>query len=137
MTRLLPKAGARRASHRSLRGRPFAHAGDQHGAMPDIAALVASLGGMAQKQQLVARGARDLDLTGAVRRGEVERARQGWYTTLPRDDPAVRAVRVGGRLTGMSAVIALGGWSLGRHPLHVSLRDNAARLRTPWNRHVK
>jgi hypothetical protein len=104
--------------------------------MPDIAALVASLGGMAQKQQLVARGARDLDLTLAVRRGEVERARQGWYTTLPSDDPRVRAVRVGGRLTGMSAVIALGGWSLGRHPLHVSLRDNAARLRTPWNRHV-
>jgi hypothetical protein len=104
--------------------------------MPDIAALVESLGGMAQKQQLVARGARDLDLTLAVRRGEVSRARQGWYTTLPDDDARVRAVRVGGRLTGISAVIALGGWALGRFPLHVSVHDNAARLRTPWNRFV-
>jgi hypothetical protein len=105
--------------------------------MLDIAALVESLGGMAQKQQLVARGARDLDLTLAVRRGDVSRARQGWYTTLPLDDPRVRAVCVGGRLTGISAVIALGGWALGRFPLHVSVHDNAARLRTPWSRFVR
>ena len=105
--------------------------------MADIAALVDSLGGMAQKRQLVRRGARDLDLTLAVRRGEVVRARQGWYTTLPESDPRVRAVRVGGRLTGISAVIAAGGWVLDRHPLHVSVHDNAARLRTPHNRYVK
>jgi len=105
--------------------------------MPGIAQMVASLGGMAQKQQLVALGARDLDLTHAVKRGEVQRARQGWYTTLPENDPRVRAVRVGGRLTGISAVIALGGWVFGRHSLHVSVHDNAARLRTPWNRHIR
>jgi len=105
--------------------------------MPDIDQLVASLGGMAQKRQLVARGARDYDLTLAVRRGEVVRARQGWYTTMPETDPAVRAVRVGGRLTGISAVIAAGGWALGRFPLHVSVHENAARLRTPTNRYVK
>jgi hypothetical protein len=104
--------------------------------MADIAALVERLGGMAQKRQLVALGARDLDLTLAVRRGGVIRARQGWYTTLPDDDPRVRAVRVGGRLTGISAVIAAGGWVLGRHPLHVSVHGNAARLRTPSNRFV-
>ena len=105
--------------------------------MADIAALVEHFGGMAQKQQLVARGARDLDLTLAVRRGEVVRARQGWYTTLPESDVRVRAVRVGGRLTGISAVIAAGGWVLGSHPLHVSVHDNAARLRSPTNRFVK
>jgi hypothetical protein len=105
--------------------------------MPDIAALVDSLGGMVQKRQLVVRGARDIDLTLAVRRGEVQRARQGWYTTLPNDDSRVRAVRVGGRLTGISAVIALGGWALGTFPLHVSVHANAARLRTPWNRFVQ
>jgi len=105
--------------------------------MRDVAGMVASLGGMAQKQQLVALGARDLDLTGSVRRNETRRARQGWYTTLPDSDPRVSAVRVGGRLTGISAIIALGGWVLARHPLHVSLRDNAARLRTPWNRHIR
>ena len=105
--------------------------------MTDIAALVDGLGGMAQKQELVRRGARDFDLTLAVRRGDVVRARQGWYTTLPEVDPRVKAVRVGGRLTGISAVIAAGGWVLGRHPLHVSVHDNAARLRSPTNRFVK
>lgn len=104
--------------------------------MVDVASLVLDLGGMAQKRQLVARGARDLDLTNAVRRGEVLRARQGWYTTLSATDAAVRAVRVGGRLTGVSAVAAAGGWVHGRHPLHVSVPANAARLRSQTNRFV-
>lgn len=102
--------------------------------MTDIAAIVHSLGGMAQKRQLVRRGARDIDLTRAVRDGDVIRARQGWYTTLPASDVRVRAVRVGGRLTGISAVSALGGWVLGAHHLHVSVPDNAARLRTQQSR---
>jgi very-short-patch-repair endonuclease len=102
--------------------------------MPDIAALVQSLGGMAQKRQLVAKGARDLDLTVAVRSGEVIRVRNGWYSTLSEQDPQLRAVRVGGRLTGISALVARGAWVLGSHPLHVSVRPNAARLRTQWNR---
>jgi very-short-patch-repair endonuclease len=105
--------------------------------MPDIASVVTSLGGIAQKQQLVRRGARDLDLTRAVRDGTVFRARQGWYSTLPPMDPRVQAVRVGGRLTGISAVREAGGWGLGRHPLHVSLHDNAARLRSRANRRVR
>lgn len=105
--------------------------------MPDIAEIVDSLGGLAQKQQLVARGARDLDLTRAVRAGEVGRARQGWYTTLPETDLRVRAVRVGGRLTGISAIIQADGWVLGEYPLHVSVRDNAARLRSQHNRRVR
>ena len=103
--------------------------------MTDVAAMVRRLGGMAQKQQLVRRGARDLDLTRAVRSGEVSRARLGWYTVLPASDARVRAVRVGGRLTGISAIEARGGWVLGGHPLHVSVPENAARLRTQQNRH--
>ena len=103
--------------------------------MPDIARMVAALGGMAQKQQLVRRGARDLDLTRAVRSGEVVRVRNGWYSTLSEQSPELRAVRVGGRLTGISAVIALGGWVLGPHRLHVAVNENAARLRTQHNRH--
>ena len=105
--------------------------------MADIAKIVNSLGGMAQKQQLVARGAHDLELTRAVRSGSVMRARQGWYTTLPEQDPRVLAVRVGGRLTGISALIAAGAWVRGRFPLHVSVHDNAARLRSPWNRFLR
>lgn len=103
--------------------------------MHDVKAMVELLGGMAQKQQLVRVGARDLDLTRAVRSGEVTRARQGWYTTLDDRSPEVQAVRIGGRLTGLSAIHALGGWVLSPPPLHVSLPPNAARLRSRWNRH--
>ncbi len=104
--------------------------------MRDVAEIVDSLGGIAQKQQLVARGVRDIDLTRAVREGTASRARQGWYTTLPDADSRVRAVRVGGRLTGISAIVQAGGWVLGSHPLHVSVPDNAARLRSQHNRRV-
>ncbi|WP_219948309.1 type IV toxin-antitoxin system AbiEi family antitoxin domain-containing protein [Salinibacterium sp. M195] len=102
--------------------------------MADVRELVDELDGLAQKRQLVARGASDYDLTHAVRRGEVVRARQGWYTTADPSEPRVRAVRVGGRLTGISAIVDWGGWVLGEHPLHVSVAHNAARLRSQWNR---
>ena len=99
-----------------------------------IADWVDELGGMAQKQQLVRRGAGDRHLTAAVRSGEVTRVRNGWYTTLPADDPRVRAVRVGGRLTGVSAIAAWGGWVERSTTLHVAVPVNAARQRSPGNR---
>ena len=102
----------------------------------DIATLVRRLGGMAQKQQLVALGARDHHLTDAVRRGAVTRARQGWYTVLPPMEPRVRAVRVGGRLTGSSAIAAMGGWVRQEGPLHVAVPRNAARLRSQTDRRL-
>ena len=102
--------------------------------MTNIAAVVHELGGVAQKRQLVKRGARDEELTRAVRAGEVIRVRQGWYSTLASDAPAVRAIRVGGRLTGISALIAAGAWVLGSHPLHVAVHRNASRLRNPGDR---
>lgn len=102
--------------------------------MVEIREIVESLGGIAQKRQLVARGAQDHDLTRAVRERSVTRARQGWYTTVDASEPRVRAVRVGGRLTGISAIQDWGGWVLGDHPLHVSVASNAARLRNQWNR---
>jgi len=104
--------------------------------MNSIAAIVRSLGGIAQKQQLIRRGARDRDLTLAVGVGAVIRARQGWYTTLSATDARVRAVRVGGRLTGISAVEQAGGWVLGTHRFHVSVPRNAARLRSQFNRRL-
>jgi very-short-patch-repair endonuclease len=105
--------------------------------MPDIAAIVTRLGGLAQKQQLVTRGARDLDLTRAVRSREVVRVRNGWYSTWAESDPRLRAVRVGGRLTGISAVLAWEGWARDTDTLHVSVPANAARLRNQWNRHKR
>jgi very-short-patch-repair endonuclease len=104
------------------------------GAMASVREMVDGLGGLAQKRQLVALGASDWMLTRAVRRGEVHRARQGWYSTIPESEPVLRAARVGGRLTGMSALIELGCWSWREHPLHVSVPRGAARLRKQWDR---
>ena len=46
-------------------------------------------------------------------------------------------MRVGGRLTGLSAIEALGGWVLGTHPLHVAVPTNAARLRSQRRRDIR
>jgi very-short-patch-repair endonuclease len=106
--------------------------------MSIVAQWVDSLGGFAQKQQLARLGATDRSLTLAVCEGSVRRARQGWYSTVPDDDPRFRAVRCGGRLTGLSAIRALGGWALNRDGvLHVSLPPNASRLRSPRSRRVR
>ncbi|MFP7760628.1 hypothetical protein [Marisediminicola sp. LYQ85] len=102
--------------------------------MNDLADTVIELGGMAQKQQLVKRGFRDRDLTRAVRAGDVVRARNGWYSTLPETDARLRAVRVGGRLTGVSSIAERGGWVTAAPVLHVAAPPNAARLRSQHNR---
>lgn len=91
---------------------------------------IADAGGVLHKRQLVALGARDRDLTRAVRSGDVRRPRRGWYSTLPPTDPRFVAVAVGGRLTGAAAVALVGGWLwLWRPPITVSVPRNAARLR--------
>jgi very-short-patch-repair endonuclease len=95
-----------------------------------IAELVAARGGFATTRQLRAAGATERMLTAAVRFRGVRRARNGWYSTAHPADPRFRAVRVGGRLTGLSAFRAWGGWVLPRGgPLHVAVPYNAARLR--------
>jgi hypothetical protein len=105
--------------------------------MRDIAEVIRRLGGMVQKRQLVRLGAHDRQLTAVVRSGDVVRVRNGWYSTLSEDAEQLRAVRVGGRLTGISALIASGAWVLGTHPLHVSVPVNSSRLRAQWNRHQR
>lgn len=70
-------------------------------------------------------------MSALVREGALVRPRQGWYSVLPPSDPRFRAVAIGGRLTGVSALHEMGAWML-RPPavLHVSVPRNAARLRT-------
>jgi very-short-patch-repair endonuclease len=101
--------------------------------MRDIVSVINSLGGMARRPRLLRAGIRDRELGAAVRSGEIIRARCGWYTTMAKDDPRVRAVRVGGRLSGISALDP-DAWIIGDHPLHVTVTVNAARLRDQWDR---
>lgn len=93
-------------------------------------------GGAAGRAYLVARGHSDRHLAAAVGAGAVVRARRGWYSIWPDDDPRTHALRVGGRLTGLSAVAAMGGWVRRPGRMHVALPVNASRLRCPHRRTV-
>lgn len=103
----------------------------------DAAHLVVCHGGALDRRRLHELGATDHDLRRALRAGSLNRPRRGWYSTWDEHDPRFRAMRVGGRLTGISAIAALGGWALGRHPLHVAVPTNAARLRSQWRREIR
>lgn len=103
--------------------------------MTTIGELVEAAGGLLHKRHLVRHGATDAHLTLAVRSGEVRRPRRGWYSTFPPDDPRFVAVRVGGRLTGASALRRLGAWMWAEPRVTVSVHDNASRLR--WKKGVR
>jgi very-short-patch-repair endonuclease len=103
----------------------------------DAAHLVARHGGALDRRRLHELGATDHDLRRALRAGSLNRPRRGWYSTWAEHDLRFRAMRVGGRLTGISAVAALGGWVLDHHPLHVAVPTNAARLRSQWRRDIR
>lgn len=98
--------------------------------MPDPAPIIDSLGHIATRQQLIARGCSGFDLTIAVRRGEIRRIRQARYSTPGALFDAVAATRVGGMLAGPSAARSFGLWSGFDTRVHVSVGANSSRLRT-------
>lgn len=93
-------------------------------------------GGAAGRAYLVGLGHDDRLLRAAVRTGHVSRPRRGWYSIWPEQDPRTHALRVGGRLTGLSAIAAMDGWVRRRGRMHVAVPVNAARLRCPHRRTV-
>lgn len=98
----------------------------------DLVGIVHAAGGFARTRELLAAGASERMLTAAVRDGRLRRARNGWYSTLPETDPRFRAVRVGGKLTGLSALRELGAWTRGdARVLRVSVPAHGSRHRSP------
>lgn len=94
-------------------------------------------GGAAGRAYLVSRGHSDRHLAEAVQARAVVRARRGWYSIWPEGDLRLRALRLGGRLTGLSAIQAWAGWVLSPGRMHVAVPANAARLRCPQSRRVQ
>jgi very-short-patch-repair endonuclease len=92
---------------------------------------------VATTQQLLGVGMTPKDLTRAVRTRALIRIRRGHYAAPATDDLAQQAVRVGGRLTCISALRALGVWVPDDPFPHVALRHQASRLRSPRNRFVQ
>jgi very-short-patch-repair endonuclease len=98
----------------------------------DVRAAIEAAGGFASTRHLRAVGVSEQRLTSAVRDGVVRRVRRGWYSTRDPADPRFAAVSLGGVLTGVSALDAMGAW-VWRRPreIHVSVPPNASRFSRP------
>lgn len=105
--------------------------------------IISEFGGIAATHELSSSGATRANIASAMRAGAIVRARQGWYALpdLPHD--CLQALRIGGRLTGLSAANHTRGpsgdklWVPPHDQLHVSVPPNACRLRTRAHAHVR
>jgi very-short-patch-repair endonuclease len=98
--------------------------------MDTIAQSVRRRGGLAATFELYADGHTQRGLAAAVRSGSLTRVRQGWYALSGTNTAMLEAVRVGGRLTGLSALELQGFWTYPTDELHVAVHPHDARLRT-------
>jgi hypothetical protein len=102
--------------------------------MRSIADDIRDHGGFLRRRDLLALGHTDGGIRGDLRRARIFRVRQGWYSIPSMNDAAVRAVRVGGRLTGIAALESYG-IRVPRRPLRdLAVPSGACRLRRPDDR---
>ena len=97
--------------------------------------LLSNNHGVATLAQLEAGGVSAYHRARAIARGDLIRVRNGWFAAPDAAPDLVRATRIGGRLTCVSALALRGLWTLPDPRLHVSLARNSARLRAPDDRH--
>lgn len=88
----------------------------------------------ARRAQLIAAGFSDADLRAALGSHAIFRVRHGWYSVPDAPADAIAAVRTGGRLTGVAALLSYGLRVPRRTVLDVAVPGNACRLRDPANR---
>lgn len=99
--------------------------------MSSVVTAIHRLGNVATRSQLLARGLTGWDLASAVRGGRVLRVRRGWYATAEASAEQLVAVRVGGRISHLSAARSYGLWTGLDKRIHVGLVRGSSRLRTP------
>jgi very-short-patch-repair endonuclease len=87
-----------------------------------------------RRRDLLAQGFTDRDIKAALGRHRIFRVRQGWYSVPDAPEPAIRAVRVGGRLTSISALESYGLRVPRQTRVHVAVKGTASRLRRPDDR---
>ena len=93
--------------------------------------------GILTLRQLEALGYDQVARRVAIDNRELERVRNGWFAVPGTPVGLVRAVRLGGKLTCTSALRMIGLWTMPDDLLHVSVKVNAARLRSPDDRRAK
>jgi very-short-patch-repair endonuclease len=87
-----------------------------------------------RRRDLLARGFSDHQIRQGLGAGRIFRVRHGWYSVPDAPAPAILAVRVGGRLTSISALETYGLRVPNRDDVHVAVRASASRLRNPQHR---
>ena len=105
--------------------------------MRSVASSVARHGDLAATFELHGDGHSRRDLVNAVAGHSVIRVRQGWYASSDIHPLLLRAVRVGGRLSCLSALDLQGAWSFPADLLHVTVGPNSCRLRTPHDMRLR
>lgn len=83
------------------------------------------------RKSLLAFGMTHHSIARAVDGGDLVHIRRGWYASPTAAVDAVRAVRVGGIATALSATRLWGIWTPPDETLHVAVPSNAGRLRHP------
>jgi very-short-patch-repair endonuclease len=99
--------------------------------MLTIAAHLARNGPVARRRDLLIHGFTDRDIRRAMVTGEVFRVRHGWYGARGTAAPVLRAVRVGGVLTGLEALRIRGLYLPRPARIDIAVPRNAAALRRP------
>jgi hypothetical protein len=94
----------------------------------DIRRDLATCLGLARREQLLALGHTAYAVRAAVRRGTVTVPRRGWVAAADSSPRALRAVVLGGRLGGTSALASYGIWVDDDETLVVSCVPTASRL---------
>ena len=103
----------------------------------DLYRAIDQLGGIAKKSELLAMGVSlDQLLVSAWYGWTLMRVRNGWFARVGERPDVIRAWRVGGRLTCVSAIAFHEGLAAGP-ALHVEVPGNAAGLRDPDNRRAR
>lgn len=93
-------------------------------------------GGVASLAELRKDGVADYARITALRAGDIYRVRNGWFSLPTAAPDLVRASRIGGRLSCTSLLKSKELWMMPDDRLHVTVAENAARLRSPDDRRI-
>jgi very-short-patch-repair endonuclease len=134
---LLHSGPPSRIVHRSGIWHPRHPAARDTAAMRTVAQTVVDHGLFLRRRDLLGLGYTDGSLTSALEAGRIFRVRHGWYSVPSAPEAAIEAVRVGGRLTGLSALESYG-IAVPRAPaIRIAVARNACRLRSPTDRRAR
>lgn len=118
------------APNQGLRGCLAAHPRAVH----PIQSEMVRRGRIMRRQDLLRAGHTDRQIRWALAHRYIFRVRHGWYALPDIADEVARAVRVGGRLTGLAALRTLDMFLPPPSAIDLAVPRTAARLRRPTNR---